>query len=160
MPEDIDLSLLDPVLERYKSQGDALITMLQEAQDMYAYLPEQVLARLSLETKIALIQIYAVVTFYAQFYLTPRGRNTIRVCRGTACHVQGCDSMIPAVEDTLGVEEGETTDVLEISLETVACLGTCFLAPVMMVNESYHGKLDPQRAKTILAAHSRAGKES
>lgn len=154
MPNDIDLSVLDPILKRYKGQEDALITMLQEVQEVYAYLPEEALARLSREANIPLSRIYAVVTFYAQFYLSPRGRNTARVCRGTACHVQGCESIITAVKDALGVEVGETTDDLQFSLETVACLGTCFLAPVMMVNNSYHGKLDPQKAKTILKSYA------
>jgi len=100
------------------------------------------------------------VTFYAQFYLTPRGRNTIRVCRGTACHVQGCEPIVTALKDALGIEVGGTTDDLQFSLETVACLGTCFLAPVMMVNNSYHGKLDPQKAKTILMSYAGSIKES
>ncbi|MFC1958408.1 NADH-quinone oxidoreductase subunit NuoE [Chloroflexota bacterium] len=159
MPVDIDLSLVDPILKKYEGQQDALITILQEVQEAYGYLPEEILAHLSRETKISLSRIYAVVTFYAQFYLTPRGRNTIRVCRGTACHVQGCDSIITAMKDTLGVDEGGTTDDLQFSLETVACLGTCFLAPVMMFNESYHGKLDAQKARTILMSYSDARKE-
>lgn len=160
MPSDIDLSCLEPILKRYKGQEDALITMLQEIQEVYAYLPEEVLACLSRETNIPMSRIYAVVTFYAQFYLSPRGRNTVRVCRGTACHVQGCDSIITALKETLGVEEGGTTNDLQFSLETVACLGTCFLAPVMMLNESYHGELDAQKAKTILKDYSKSGKKT
>lgn len=159
MPADIDLSLLDPVLQKHEGQKDALITILQEIQQVYGYLPEDVLTHLSRETKIPMNRIYGVVTFFAQFYLTPRGRNTIRVCRGTACHVQGCESIITALRDTLGIEVGGTTDDLQFSLETVACLGTCFLAPVMMINESYHGKLDSQKAKTILANYAGSRKE-
>ncbi len=160
MPAEIDLSLLDPVLQKHEGQGDALITILQEIQEVYSYLPEEALARLSREARIPMSRIYAVVTFYAQFYLTPRGRNTIRVCRGTACHVQGCESIITALKDALGIEVGGTTDDLQFSLETVACLGTCFLAPVMMVNNSYHGKLDQQKAKTILMSYAGSIKES
>ena len=159
MSKDIDLSLLDPILKRYRSQEDALITMLQEIQETYGYLPEEILARLSREAKISLSRIYAVVTFYAQFYLTPRGQNTVRVCRGTACHVQGCESIIAAVKGDLGIEIGGTTDDVQFSLETVACLGTCFLAPVMMVNNSYYGKLDPQKARIILESYAQTGKE-
>ena len=159
MPTGADLSLLDTILQRNKGQEDALITMLQEIQEVYSYLPEEALTHLSAEANIPLSRIYAVATFYSQFYLTPRGRNTIRVCRGTACHVQGCDSIITALKDTLGIEEGGTTDDLQFSLETVACLGTCFLAPVMMFNESYHGKLDAQKARTILMSYSGARKE-
>jgi len=84
MPMDIDLSLLDPILQKHEGRGDALITILQEIQEVYSYLPEEALNRLSCEARIPMSRIYAVVTFYAQFYLTPRGRNTIRVCRGTA----------------------------------------------------------------------------
>ncbi len=160
MSKDIDLSLLDPILERYRGQEDALITMIQEIQGVYGYLPEVVLARLSREAKISLSRIYGVVTFYAQFYLTQRGRQTIRVCQGTACHVQGCESIITAVKDAVGIGIGETTDDLQLSLETVACLGTCFLAPVMMVNHSYYGKLDPQKVKAILQSYAQVRKES
>ncbi|MBI4282614.1 MAG: NAD(P)H-dependent oxidoreductase subunit E [Chloroflexi bacterium] len=156
---EIELSLLDPVLERHRGQQDALITMLQEMQTVYAYLPEQALERLSRETKIPLSRIYAVATFYAQFYLTPRGRNTVRICRGTACHVQRSELIITAAEDTLGIKEGETSDDLQFSIETVACLGTCFLAPVMMINQSYHGHLDPQKTRTILQGFTKSRKE-
>ena len=159
MSRNADLSLLAPILERYKGQQDALITMLQEIQGVYAYLPEEVLARLSQETKIPLSRIYSVTTFYAQFYLTPRGRNTVRICRGTACHVQRSDGIITAMEDALGIAAGETTEDLQFSLETVACLGTCFLAPVMMVNDSDHGKLDSQKARAILESYSQPKKE-
>ena len=159
MSRDEALSLLDPILERYKGQQDALITMLQEIQEVYAYLPQEVLARLSQETKIPLSRIYSVATFYAQFYLIPRGRNTVRVCRGTACHVQRSELIITAVEDALGIAAGETTEDLHFSVETVACLGTCFLAPVMMVNDPYHGKLDPQKTRAILESYSQPKKE-
>ncbi len=160
MPKDIDLSPLDPILERYKGQKDVLITMLQEVQDVYGYLPEAVLVRLSREVKIPLSRIYGVVTFYAQFCLTPRGRNIIQVCRGTACHVQQSDSILRTLTQTLGINEGETTEDLQFSLETVACLGTCFLAPVMIINRSYYGKLDPQKARTIVEGYVQTGKES
>jgi len=160
MPRKIDLSLLTPILQKHQGQEDALITILQEIQEVYSYLPEEALAHLSRQAEIPMSRIYAVVTFYAQFYLTPRGRNTVRVCRGTACHVQGCESIVTALEDTLGIEVGGTTDDLQFSLETVACLGTCFLAPVMMVNNSYHGKLDPQKAKDIIKNYAKSLKGS
>ena len=142
MPADIDLSLLDPILQKHEGQKDALITMLQEIQEVYSYLPEEALAHLSREARIPMSRIYAVVTFYAQFYLTPRGRNTIRVCRGTACHVQGCESIVTALKDAVGIEVGGTTDNLQFSLETVACLGTCALAPTMVINQNTYGKQD------------------
>lgn len=134
--------------------------MLQETQKVYGYLPEKVLARLSRETKIPLSKIYGVVTFYVQFHLTPRGRNTVRVCQGTVCHVCGCGSILRTLTQSLGINEGETTGDSQFSLETVSCLGTCFLAPVMMVNRSYYGKLDPHKARTIVESYAPPGKGS
>jgi len=160
MPNDIDLTLLEPILKKYQSEEGALITILQEVQEVYGYLPEVVLARLSQEVKIPLSRIYGIVTFYAQFYLTRRGRNTIRVCRGTACHVRGSSSILNTLMEALNVNEGGTTEDLQFSLETVACLGTCFLAPVMMVNHSYYGKLDSQEARATIESYAQTGKES
>lgn len=146
----IELSLLDPILGRYQSREDALITMLQETQHAYGYLPEEALVRLSQETKIPLSRIYSVVTFYAQFYLTPRGRNTVRVCRGTACHVRGGARILEGTERELGIMEGETTSDLEYSLETVACIGACGLAPTMVINQTTYGKMTPKKVTEIL----------
>ncbi len=160
MSNNADLSLLNPILEKYQSQKGVLITVLQEAQEAYGYLPEEVLSTISQELRVSLSRIYAVVTFYAQFYLTPRGRNIIRLCRGTACHVRGSNLILEVLEETLGISEGETTENLQFSLETVACLGTCFLAPVMMVDHSYYGKLSSQQAKTIIESYAQPGKES
>jgi len=145
-----DVSLLYPILKKHKGQEDALITILQEIQEVYSYLPEEALTHLSAEANIPLSRIYAVATFYAQFYLTPRGRNTIRVCRGTACHVRGGSLILEAVERELGITDGETTPDLEYSLETVACIGACALAPAMVVNENTYGKMTPsEAAKTV-----------
>jgi NADH:ubiquinone oxidoreductase subunit E len=154
MHSNIDLSLLDPILEKYRGQEDALITMLQEIQEVYGYLPEEALAYLSQKARVPMSQIYGVATFYAQFYLTPRSRNTVRICRGTACHVRGSGSILRTVSKALGVNEGETTDDMRFSLETVRCLGTCFLAPVMMINRSYYGKLNPQKARAVIDSYS------
>jgi NADH-quinone oxidoreductase subunit E len=160
MPESTDLSLLDPVLQKHEGQNDALITMLQEIQEAYSYLPEDVLVRLSQETRTPMSRIYAVATFYAQFYLTPRGRNTIRLCRGTACHVRGAARILEAVERELGITEGETTPDLEYSLETVACIGACALAPTMVINQSTHGKLTPNKVVEIFEQRESKEQES
>jgi NADH-quinone oxidoreductase subunit E len=151
MTTEIDLSLLTPVLQKNEGQEDALITILQEIQEVYSYLPEEALAKLSRETGIPMSRIYAVVTFYSQFYLTPRGRNTIRICRGTACHVRGGPRLLDAVELELGISEGETTEDLEYSLETVACIGACALAPTMVINQDTYGKLTPSKAAKALS---------
>jgi len=152
-----DLSLLYPILKKYKGQEGALITILQEIQEIYSYLSEEALTHLSAEANIPLSRIYAVATFYAQFYLTPRGRNTIRVCRGTACHVRGSSRILDAVERELGITEGETTADLEYTLETVACIGACALAPTMVINQSTHGKMTPSKVAEVLSR--RAEKE-
>ena len=159
MSNDVDLSLLDPILKKYQSQEGALITMLQELQAVYGYLSEVVLTHLSREVKIPLSQIYGVVTFYAQFYLTRRGRNIIRVCRGTACHVRGGSRILEAVEREVGITEGETTPDLEYSLETVACIGACALAPTMVINEKTYGKLTPKKVMESLSRKDRKERE-
>ena len=151
MPMSTDLSLLYPILKKHKGQKDALITILQEIQEVYSYLSEEALTHLSTEANIPLSRIYAVATFYAQFYLTPRGRNTIRVCRGTACHVRGSSRILDAVERELGITEGETTADLEYTLETVACIGACALAPTMVINKSTHGKMTPGKVAEVLS---------
>lgn len=157
MPKDVDLSLLDTVLQKYKGRGDALITMLQEIQEAYSYLPEEALNRLSREAGIPMSRIYAVVTFYTQFHLSPRGRQTVRVCRGTACHVRGGSLVLEAVERELGIRAGDTTPDLEYNLETVACIGACALAPAMVVNENTYGNLTPNQAAK--AVKRNGGKE-
>lgn len=150
MEKETDLSILSQILKKYQGQDDALISILQETQEAYRYLSREALAYISRETKIPLSRIYGVATFYAQFYLTPRGRHTIRVCRGTACHVRGGNPVLAAAEEYLRVKDGETTPDLKFSLETVACLGTCFLAPVMMVNQNYYARLTPPKVGPIL----------
>ena len=150
MAEVFDLSKIDTILEKYQGQDGALIPVLQEAQDVYGYLPEDVLISISRTLKVSMSRIYGVVTFYSQFNLTPRGRHTVRVCRGTACHVRGGKSVRKAVQQFLGVRENETTEDLNFTFETVACLGACALAPVLLVNKNYYGKLTPGKVEQIL----------
>jgi len=127
-----------------------LIGLLQQVQDEFGYLPATALQEIGRRTRIPLSRIYGVVSFYAQFYTVPRGRHTVRCCRGTACHVKGADRMIHTLERLLGVQEGQTTPDMVFYLETVACLGTCFLAPAMMIDNQYFGKLTPQRVQSVL----------
>ena len=130
-----------------------LITVLQQVQDHFGYLPGVALAEINRRTKIRLSRIYGVVSFYAQFYTEPHGRHTIRCCRGTACHVKGGGQILEAIKEELEIVEEETTPDLMFYLETVACLGTCFLAPVMMIDDQYFGKLTPRRARTIIKSY-------
>ncbi len=130
-----------------------LIGVLQEIQERFGYLPPEALDEVTAKTGTPLSKIYGVVSFYSQFYTEPRGRHTIRCCRGTACHVKGASRVLDAVKKTLGIEEGQTTDDMQFYLETVACLGACFLAPVMMIDNQYYGRLTPQRVASILKSY-------
>jgi len=150
MAEEVNLSLMEPVLQKYRGREDALITSLQEIQEIYGYLPEAALRHLSKESSIAMSRIYAVATFYAQFYLTRRGKNIIRVCCGTACHVRGGKNVLNAVENSLGIHDGETTGDYKYTLETVACLGACAMGPVVVANGKYYGKMTPDKAENLL----------
>ena len=146
-----DFSKLDELLQAFGDPGeDKLIPILQEIQNAYGYLPEPVLTELDRRTGIPVSKLYGVATFYEQFYLEPHGKHTVRCCRGTACHVKGAAGIAEAIEKSLGVGDGQTTEDMRFTFETVACLGTCFLAPVMMVNNDYYGHLDANSISEIL----------
>jgi len=140
--------------------GEAdLIGILQDVQERFGYLSAEALDEISRRTRVPLARIYGVVSFYAQFYTSPRGRHTIRCCRGTACHVKGAGRVLDAVRRTLGIDEGQTTDDMMFYLETVACVGTCFLAPVMMIDNQYFGRLTPRRVESIFESYRGVGVE-
>ncbi len=146
-----DLAKLDELLADLGSKKGTLIPILQKAQDIFGYLPKDVLIRISEKTGIPISQIFGVVTFYAQFHLEPRGRNIIRSCQGTACHVRGAKGIMAEIVKCLGLKEGEvTTGDLRFTLESVACIGCCGLAPVIMINDETHGRLEPSMIKGIL----------
>jgi len=130
--------------------SDYLIPILQQIQDAYGYLPAEILLEVSKQTGLAASQMYGVATFYEQFYLAPRGRHTIRCCRGTACHVKGGRDIAKAIKRELRVEEGQTTQDLRFTFQTVACLGTCFLGPVVMIDRDYYGHMTPSRVRSII----------
>ena len=131
-----------------------LIPLLQTLQNEYGFLPPEVLTEASRLTKLPISRMFGVATFYEQFHLTPRGRHTIRCCRGTACHVKGGKSISQAISRELGIDEGDTTPDMRFTFETVACLGTCFLAPVMMVDNDYYGLLTAQKIHSILDSYT------
>jgi NADH-quinone oxidoreductase subunit E len=150
-PAEPDLAQVERLLDELQvSPRSNLIGVLQDIQERFGYLPAAALAAVSRRAKFRLSRIWGVVTFYAQFYTEPRGRHTIRCCRGTACHVKGAGRVLEAVKRELGVEEDETTPDMMFHLETVACLGTCFLAPAMMIDGQYYGMLTPQKVVSIL----------
>ena len=131
-----------------------LIPILQRIQDSYGYLPTEIMTKVSDRTGIPASRIYGVITFYEQFYLEPHGRHTIKCCRGTACHVRGGHGVLRSVARTLGVEQGQTTEDMKFTFETVACLGTCFLAPVMLIDNDYYGHLTANKIVSILESYT------
>lgn len=138
------------ILEPWRSRKGFLIPVLQSVQHAFGYVPKEAIEVISREMKMPTAEIYGVVTFYAQFHLKPRGRHIIRVCRGTACHVRGSLKLLQKVKEMLKVEENGTTEDLRFTLEPVACLGACGLAPVMMVDEETHGRLVPEKLGSII----------
>jgi NADH-quinone oxidoreductase subunit E len=151
----IDLRLMRKIVSGYGNGQDSnLIAILQQTQDEYGYLPKQALKEVSRLTDVPLTRIFGIVTFYSQFTLMPRGRHAIKICTGTACHVKGVNEVKQKVKDQLNVVEGETTADYQFTLETVACIGTCFLAPVMMVDDRYFGKLTTDTVTDIVDRYS------
>jgi NADH-quinone oxidoreductase subunit E len=141
---------LNDILSRYSGKKEELIPILQEAQEQFRYLPEETMREIARFLRLPESTVYGVATFYAQFKFSPVGRKVVRVCRGTACHVRGAPRILDEIEKHLGILPGETTDDLEYSLETIACFGSCALAPVMVVDENVYGRMTPARVGEIL----------
>lgn len=154
-----DLSLLDGVLDTYADVPGSLITILQHAQEIYGYLPQDVIRYISERTGVKPAKIMGVATFYTQFRLQPVGKYLIMLCKGTACHVNGSDGIEKTITETLGIKDGETTADGLFTLKNVACLGCCSLSPVMMINDETYGRLTPDKTKKILADLAAAAKE-
>jgi NADH-quinone oxidoreductase subunit E len=148
--EQVDLTLLDPLILKYRGKKGSMIPLLQGAQDLFGFIPRQAFEKIATGTGIALSDMYGVATFYAQFRLQPVGRHIIKVCHGTACHVQNAKEITEALEETLKVKDGETTDDRFFTLESVACLGCCSLAPVMMISNQTYGKLNGNEAIKVI----------
>ena len=136
---------LDEVLSAFQRRQDELIPILQRVQNEFLYLPENAMLQVARFARVPESAVYAVATFYAQFRFTPIGRNHIMVCRGTSCHVRGAPRILEEIEKQLGIKEGETTEDLEYSLETVACIGACGLSPCIMVNKKVDAKMTPRK---------------
>jgi NADH:ubiquinone oxidoreductase subunit E len=147
--------LFEDVLKGYTGEESQLIPLLQKLQEKYGYLPQDVIKRLSERTGIFVSQIMGVITFYSQFRLKPIGKNIVRVCFGTACHVNGAENIADAICRELGIELGGTTDDKRFTVESVACLGCCSLAPVIMINSETHGRLTPDTARSVIREFAR-----
>lgn len=148
--DSVDLSLIDPLIKKYKGKKGSLIPILQGAQNIYGYIPSEAFMKISELTGLKLSEMYGVATFYTQFRLNPVGKHIVKVCHGTACHVQNATAISEAIEDALGIKDGETTEDRLFTLESVACLGCCSLAPVMMIGDETFGKLTGKQAVKIV----------
>jgi len=138
------------ILEEKAHRPGVLIALLQQAQEIFGYIPEPVIGEISAATAVPAANIYGVITFYSQFRLQPMGRNVIRICEGTACHVNGAKGILQAIEDELNIGVGETSEDGDFTLLSVACLGCCSLSPVIMINNETFGRLTPKKVREIL----------
>jgi len=148
--EMLNLAPLQEIIDEYKGQRGVLIQVLQRVQDAYGYLPKELLEAIAEGLGVPLSQVYGVVTFYAQFYLTRRGKHIVRSCDGTACHVRGAAKVIETVEKELGIKAGETTPHYEFTYEVVYCLGSCGLSPVAVIDDQVVGRLVPGKMVQII----------
>ncbi len=153
--KELDRSKLDSILEKYRNEKWSLIPLLQEVQEAYGYIPSEFIEPIAQSLNVFPSQVQGVITFYAGFALTPKGKHVLKVCRGTACHVKGSRSILRLMKKELGLDEGETSPDYNFTLETVACLGACFLAPTMLVNRNYFGRLSPNKVTSVLAQYDK-----
>lgn len=157
--EKSDLSLIKDVLDKYADVKGSLITILQHTQDIYGYLPTDVLYHIAERVGASPAKVMGVATFYSQFRLQPVGKYLIMLCQGTACHVNGSERIEKAINEELGISDGETTEDGLFTLKNVACLGCCSLSPVMMINDETYGRLTPDKTKEILRNLKNEAKE-
>lgn len=144
---------LAETLAEYEGERGALIPILQRVQQRFGYLPEEAISEIAKFSRMSESEIFGVASFYAQFYFTPRGKHTVKVCLGTACHVRGGERILDEVKRELNTESGGTTEDYKFSLERVACFGSCALAPVMVVDKNVYGRMTIAKAKGILAEY-------
>ena len=150
-----DIRKVNEIISRHKGKSGILIPVLQETQKIFGYLPKHVLQAIAKGLSIPPSTVYGVVTFYTQFYLSRRGKNLIKCCLGTACYVKGAKEIINTIRKELKLKENEdTTADYKFTLEIARCLGTCFIAPVVLVNNDYYGNLSPKEIPKILQLYS------
>ncbi|MBT3255021.1 MAG: NADH-quinone oxidoreductase subunit NuoE [Deltaproteobacteria bacterium] len=149
---------LENILSRYDGKNFELIPILQEVQNEFGYLPEPEMGEVANFVGLPKSRIYGVATFFEQFRFTPMGKNRVTICRGTACHVRGAQRITEEIERRLGIKAGETTEDLEYTIETAACIGCCGLAPTIVVNEKTYGHLTPAKTIKILNKNEEATK--
>lgn len=150
----VDSKMIE-ILAHFKGEKGELIPLLQQVQQQFGYLPEQAMKRIADFVHVPPSTVFGIGTFYAQFKLVPTGRNIVKVCRGTGCYVRGAPRIITELESKLGIKDGGTTPDMKYTLETVACFGSCALAPVVVINEKVHGRMNPDATKKALETDSK-----
>jgi NADH:ubiquinone oxidoreductase subunit E len=158
-PKEIDWDSLTAIINKYRDENWGLIPLLQHIQEKIGYIPPPSIDPIAQALGLYPSQVQGVITFYSGFSLEPKGKSVVKVCRGTACHVKGSRSILRLMKKELDLEEGETSEDYQFTLETVACLGACFLAPTMMVNRDYFGKLTPPKVTSVLGQYGKNREE-
>ena len=144
---------LDAIIAKHRGENGALMPVLQEAQDVYGYLPVEVQEEIAKGLDISFSEVFGVVTFYSQFLLNPKGAHPVAVCLGTACYVKGSGKIMEKLEEKLGIKNGGITEDLRFSLDATRCIGACGLAPVLTIGEDVYGRLEPSMLDDILAKY-------
>jgi NADH:ubiquinone oxidoreductase subunit E len=152
-----DLAKVDEIVAKHRDQQWPLIPVLQEVQEEFGYIPPESIEPIAQALGLFPSQVQGVITFYEQLYTTPRGKKVVRVCRGTACHVRGGKTILKLVKQNLGLEEGETSPDMEYTLETVACIGVCALAPNLVVGKETYSKMNPKRVSQLFGDGNNRG---
>ena len=150
-----DLARIETIIAEYQNQRWALLPLLERIQQEFGFIPPTSIDLIAKGLGLFPAQVQGVISFYAQLYTTPRGKNIVRVCRGTACHVRGGKTILKLVKRHLGIEEGEITPDFEYSLETVACIGCCALAPNIVINRHIYGRMNPKKVALIFGHYGR-----
>lgn len=146
----MDLKSVDLIIDRYQEKRTALISILHDVQDRYRYLPEEALRMVASRLRMDINEIYGVATFYKSFSLVPKGKHSITLCMGTACHVRGGPKILRELQRFLHIEPGQTTPDGRFSLNVVNCLGVCAIGPVIMVDQKFYGEMNPIKAKKVI----------
>lgn len=160
MKANFDVKVIDGIMKDYDYKKSALISILQDVQNKYNWLPQDIIKYIARKLSVSLTDVFGIVTFYKSFSLEPRGKHIIKVCLGTACHVRGGARILDGLERKLGIKERETTKDGQFTLETVNCLGCCAIGPIMMVDGEPHGEMNVKKANSVLAkCRDEGGKE-
>jgi len=152
---EVNLDKLKETIAEYSQQRWPLIPLVQRIQNEFGYIPSQSIPILARALRLFPSQVQGVISFYEQLYTRPRGKKIVRVCRGTACHVRGGKTILKLVKQNLGIEEGETTPDMEYTLETVACIGVCALAPNVVIGDRVFGHMNPQKIEHLMKNRNR-----